>query len=338
MGSTPSKPMSRSRRSFLQRSSLISFSVLALPGCVVSAGYNSANARHDGGYQLDDRMDSASQDSRVRTLVLHYTARPLDTSLEMLTQGQYQVSAHYLVPDQAINGDPFTIYQLVPETRRAWHAGVSYWQGDRMINASSIGIEIVNLGFPPEDESLPLMQRRWYNYPPAQMHAVARLMADIIARHDIKPHKIVGHADVAPGRKFDPGPLFPWHILFTQYQIGAWPDAEAVQHYQTHQSFSGDIRTLQAKLLAYGYDTPQSGLLDEATRHVIAAFQMHFRPAKYDGEPDVGTVAILDALLEKYVGRPRSQPMDRQPATHFPSTIDHQEKGSDIWPSPHGGR
>jgi len=122
---------------------------------------------------------------------------------------------------------------------------------------------------------------------------------------------VVGHADVAPGRKTDPGPLFPWRELFLRYQIGAWPDDDRVQFYQRNFPFilpvddpAGQrqaIATLQKKLLNYGYDTPQTGELDEKTAAVIAAFQMHFRPRLYDGVPDIETVAILDALLEKYV-------------------------------------
>lgn len=142
----------------------------------------------------------------MRTLVLHYTAESLADSIASLTDPQKQVSSHYLVPDAANGGERFRIYSLAPESRRAWHAGVSYWQGERMLNASSVGIEVVNLGFPAQDGNAPLMNRRWYPYPDAQIAVVGRLAADIVARHAILPRKVVGHADIAPGRKLDPGP------------------------------------------------------------------------------------------------------------------------------------
>lgn len=218
------------------------------------------------------------------------------------------------MPDAADAGTLFRVYALVPETNRAWHAGVSYWQGERLLNASSIGVEIVNTGFPDADENAPLMRRRWAPFPDAQMAVVGRLAADIAARHEIPPQKVVGHSDIAPGRNLDPGPLFPWRMLHEQYGVGAWPDAIAVEYYRACRPFRGDIAELQAKLLAYGYDTPQTGVLDLRTTDVIAAFQMHFRPARYDGVPDAETVAILDALLDKYIERDRQRLRDGQAA------------------------
>lgn len=103
-------------------------------------------------------------------------------------------------------------------------------------------------------------------------------------------------------------------MLHEQYGVGAWPDAIAVEYYRACRPFRGDIAELQAKLLAYGYDTPQTGVLDLRTTDVIAAFQMHFRPARYDGVPDAETVAILDALLDKYIERDRQRLRDGQAA------------------------
>lgn len=325
----------RSRRNFLALSSTVPLtaaaSVLPLDGCADDAG-----AQGTAAYRIDSRITSRNQDSRVRTLVLHYTAQPLEVSLRTLTEAEYQVSAHYLVPDAPDRDQVFRIYRLVDEARRAWHAGISYWQGDRMLNAGSIGIEIVNPGFPAQDENAPLMNRRWYPYPDAQIEVVAQLAASLIARHEIRPHKVVGHADVAPGRKWDPGPLFPWQAIFERHRIGAWPDAEAVDYYRHDRPFDGNIAQLQSKLLAYGYDTPQSGLLDPQTADVVAAFQMHFRPARYDGVPDVETVAVLDALLEKYFGMGRPG-MLRTPV-QGPVAPAVGEKGSDVWPLPDGAR
>lgn len=318
------------RRDFLARTSMWSAATFALP--IAGCGGSLADEMQRADYVIDTSIQSPNQDSRVRTLVFHYTAETLADSLASLTDSQKQVSSHYLIPDTGTGGERLRVYALVPEPRRAWHAGVSYWQGDRMLNASSVGIEAVNLGFPPQDENAPLMNRRWYPYLPAQIAAIGKLAADVVARHDIPPQKVVGHSDIAPGRKFDPGPLFPWQKLYEQYQVGAWPEAEAVSYYRSHQPFHGDIAELQAMLLAYGYDTPQTGVLDAQTVSVVAAFQMHFRPAQYDGVPDVETVAILNALLEKYFGRSRSQLRQAVPGQLGPRG--ENEKGDDSWPAP----
>ncbi|MDA8456553.1 N-acetylmuramoyl-L-alanine amidase [Acidovorax sp. GBBC 3334] len=253
--------------------------------------------------RIDRSVRSESQDARVRHLVLHYTAAPLARSMQLLTEADFRVSAHYLVPE----GEDLPVYQLVPEDRRAWHAGPSYWQGERMLNASSIGIEIVNPGFPDEDQALPPMLRRWHPYGEAQFQVLARLAAGIVARHGIRPTRVVGHSDIAPGRKSDPGPLFPWERLYREHGIGAWPDAAAVERHARLWPFAGDTASLQSRLQAYGYDTPQTGVFDEATQQAVIAFQMHFRPARYDGVPDTETAAILDALLEKYRGPGRAE-------------------------------
>lgn len=304
----PAKIADNRYRNFVKWASLWSLGVSTalLAGCASNA---SLQKKADD-YFIDASVHSANQDSRVRTLIMHYTALPLDKSLTTLTRPDKKVSAHYLVPEEGIDKDHFRVYELVPESCRAWHAGFSYWQGERMLNAGSIGIEIVNLGF---DQTLnqaantPLMERAWYPYTDAQIAVIGELAAKIVARHGILPQKVIGHSDIAPGRKSDPGPLFPWQILYEKYHVGAWPDAEAVDYYRNNQPFENDIAVLQKKLLAYGYDTPQNGNLDQATIAVITAFQMHFRPKKYDGVPDVETVAILDALLEKYFRRSRNE-------------------------------
>lgn len=261
-------------------------------------------------YTLDKSVKTPNQDSRVQFLVFHYTALPLEKSLKVLASEGTGVSAHYLVSDTPGATGMMEVYRLAREERRTWHAGVSFWSGSRLLNPASIGIEIVNLGYHEADDKLPLMQRRWYPFSAQQIEATAQLAQNIIKRHHIKPVNVVGHADVSPGRKVDPGPLFPWHELFVRYQIGAWPDADRVEFYKNTSPFSQplnaaliptpQITALQQKLQRYGYETPQTGILDEQTSAVIAAFQMHFRPTLYDGMPDVETVAILDALLEKY--------------------------------------
>lgn len=258
--------------------------------------------------QIDDSVNSPNQDARVRFLVLHYTAADLPRSMELLTSPQAAVSAHYLVPDQSAVDGGWRVFRLVPESQRAWHAGNSVWQKSAQLNSASIGIEIVNLGYPADDEALPLMQRHWASFSLRQMQAVGVLAQEIVRRYGIAPDRVVGHGDIAPGRKVDPGPAFPWEWLFRMYGVGAWPDPSVVDWYLRHHPWQGDIGFLQQALADYGYAVPRSGQLDEATLEVVAAFQMHFRPASYDGRPDAETVARLEALLEQYRGRPRPLP------------------------------
>ncbi|MCA3795116.1 MAG: N-acetylmuramoyl-L-alanine amidase, partial [Burkholderia sp.] len=203
------------------------------------------------------------------------------------------------------------VYQLVPEAQRAWHAGVSAWQGTTELNAVSIGIENVNRG--PLDPQ----NRTWQPYPPGQVEALIRLSKDIVARYRIPPTRVVGHSDIAPQRKIDPGPLFPWHAL-AQAGVGAWPDDASVAARLGGRDPHApvDVRELQLKLARYGYDVPIDGVLDARTRRVFAAFQMHFRQSDYAGNPDAESDAIAQALLDKYV--PGTQPMDNAPAAGAP--------------------
>ncbi|MBW5798897.1 N-acetylmuramoyl-L-alanine amidase [Halomonas elongata] len=244
------------------------------------------------GYRVDHGHPSSAHDSRVRQLILHYTHEDEATSLSILTGPR--VSSHYLLPVPARQGE-HRVYQLVDESRRAWHAGASHWRGQSGLNATSIGIEIVNAG--PERGA---DQRRWAPYPDAQIDTLIALLRDIAARHDIAPDDILGHADVAPERKVDPGPAFPWKRLH-EAGIGAWPDADEVAHYRRRfATRPPDLTTFQQALAEWGYTLPPSGRLDERTRAVLRAFQMHFRPADYRGRPDIESAARLWALLAKY--------------------------------------
>jgi N-acetyl-anhydromuramyl-L-alanine amidase AmpD len=249
------------------------------------------------GYIVDRSVLSPNRDFRERTLILHYTAVDLPTALNRFTQPSYGVSTHYLVASGEASR---RVFGIVPEEERAWHAGISQWKGVNNLNFSSIGIEIVNLGFPADDENLPPMQRRWYPYDDLQIDIVGQLARHIVDKYAIEPSQVVGHSDVAPGRKFDPGPLFPWQRLYQNYGVGAWPDAETVASFQREKPYDGDVASLQARLVRYGYGLNPSGVMDQATTDVLSAFQMHFRPARYDGTADLETVAILDALLAKY--------------------------------------
>jgi N-acetylmuramoyl-L-alanine amidase len=234
------------------------------------------------GLKIDRSIVAKSQNSRIEFLVVHYTSLGNEASLKILSENN--VSSHYLITDEP---SP-RVYQLVDESRRAWHAGASEWFGRSDMNAGSIGVEIVNHGRDGDT---------WQPYTPAQIEIVASLFQDIIKRHQIKPFNIVGHSDIAPQRKIDPGPLFPWKELANQ-GIGRWYNEALAKAYEAEFLRDGppDIRWLQQALSRAGYNTPRTGVLDNATRNVVAAFQMHYRPARYDGQPDAETLAILKAL------------------------------------------
>lgn len=237
------------------------------------------------GPQIDHRYSAKGQSSRVKFVVLHYTVSDLPTSIRILTQ--QVVSSHYLLTDEA---DP-VIYGLVDESRQANHAGVSYWKGYTQLNASSVGIEIVNPGFSEGPNG-----RVWHPFPQTQVDRLIALVKDIMARHQIPPEHVIGHADVAPQRKQDPGPMFPWHQL-AQHGLIQWPDAAKVAAARAiHDAQLPDVAWFQQKLAAIGYAVPRHGELDGETRAVIGVFQMKYRPATIDGTPDAETASLLDAL------------------------------------------
>jgi N-acetylmuramoyl-L-alanine amidase len=266
----------------------LGYLVLILSAC------STMHLQDRGDYLVDTGHQSVATDSRIKHLIIHYTVGSFQQSLDELTKGQ--VSAHYLVPQQPTDARS-VVLQLVPEQERAWHAGISYWQGRNNINDTSIGIEIVNRG-PTDTEQ----GRNWAPFTSFQIRMVKDLAADITKRYGIAPYDILAHSDIAPSRKADPGPLFPWKEL-ADAGIGAWPDAATVSRYlagrDPRQSIE-NIGLLQAQLRQYGYDAPLTGQLDPATIQILVAFQMHFRAADYSGTPDAETQAIVEALLEKY--------------------------------------
>ncbi|MFN7220605.1 MAG: N-acetylmuramoyl-L-alanine amidase, partial [Burkholderiales bacterium] len=241
---------------------------------------------------IDRSYNSVSQDSRAQFLILHYTAIDNPKSLKVLTEGA--VSSHYLVTDGAEDLPGHSspkIFQLVHDHRRAYHAGLSSWKGHTQLNAASIGIEIVNLGYRDGPSG-----REFFDYPDAQMDLVIRLVKKIVKEHDIRPDRILGHSDIAPLRKSDPGPRFPWKRLADEGLI-PWPDQQNVAEKLTYYSTTlPNVLWFQQKLAEHGFDPPQSGELDKATRAMISAFQMKYRQSKFDGEPDAETAAILDVM------------------------------------------
>lgn len=236
------------------------------------------------GPRIDHSYTASGQNSRVQYIVLHYTSTDLPHSLQLLTQEE--VSAHYL-----INAAPPTIYQLVDENRRAWHAGVSEWQGRTWLNATTIGIELINQGYFDTPKG-----RYWQPYAQPQIDALIVLLKDIMQRHQLPPGSIIGHSDIAPQRKVDPGPLFPWKQL-ADAGLMPWPDAAVVAREQAVFTVSPpDVAWFQQQLAGLGYEVPNTGVLDDATRNVIRAFQMKYRQALYDGQPDAETAALLLVL------------------------------------------
>lgn len=269
--------------------------LLLLAGCSSPHSDRPHKLIDRGEYKIDTSNPSVAQNERVRFLVLHYTATDDAESLRILTQGD--VSAHYLVKThpENVGGKP-VVLQLVPESQRAWHAGVSYWEGRTNLNDTSIGIEIVNKGFTER-----MLGRKWYPYNESQIELIERLTRDIVERYNIAPMNVVAHSDIAPQRKSDPGPLFPWKRLAEQ-GIGAWPDDATVAKYINGRNKYdiGSVTVIQQALARYGYQIPQNGVLDNETIQVIKAFQMHFRAQNIRGVPDIETEAIALALVEKY--------------------------------------
>lgn len=237
------------------------------------------------GYRVDTSTNSIGQNSRVRHIVLHYTVSDTPSSINILTKKN--VSSHYLITDD----QPPKLYQFVPEDRRAWHAGVSQWHDNTDLNTSSIGIEIVNAGR-QEDGS-------WAEYHPAQIEMLKALLHDVVERHRVTPGNIVGHSDIAPQRKIDPGPLFPWTQLAND-GLGRWYNETAAQSHQLELEQNGlpDDVEIQLLLKKAGYAVPLHGQWDKASQNVMSVFQMHYRPSQHDGQPDAQSIAILKALRE----------------------------------------
>jgi N-acetylmuramoyl-L-alanine amidase len=220
----------------------------------------------------------------IDMIVLHYTEQSSEDALARLCDPEHSspVSSHYLVHEDG------RIDQLVPEARRAWHAGLSSWEGETDNNSRSIGIEIVNPGHP----------FGYPDYPDAQIDAVIALCREIVARHHIRATRVLAHSDIAPGRKIDPGEKFPWARLAVA-GVGLWVEPAAI-HAGTVLKLGdrGDtVAELQRALGRYGYGANVTHLYDEATRDIVTAFQRHFRPARVDGVADYSTVATLHRLL-----------------------------------------
>ncbi len=232
-------------------------------------------------------IEAASPNFNERTtppdmLVLHYTGmRTGPEALARLCDEAAKVSSHYLVEEDG------RVFRLVAEERRAWHAGLSSWKGQTDINGRSIGIEIVNPGH----------EFGYRAFPAAQIVAVIELIADIRTRWSIEDSRIVGHSDVAPDRKDDPGELFPWKQL-AQAGHGLWAEPDTAPGLPLSEGEEGaGVFALQAGFTRLGYDCAPSGKYDARTTAVVRAFQRHWRQEQVDGVADGMTRARLIALL-----------------------------------------
>ena len=209
-------------------------------------------------------FDAREAGTPVDMLVIHYTGMLSgEEALARLIDIEWEVSAHYIIEEDG------GVFRLVAEEQRAWHAGVSYWRGHRNINARSIGIELVNPGH----------DFGYRPFPEAQMRALEILATDILSRYPIPPRNVVGHSDIAPTRKNDPGELFDWRRLADK-GIGHWPERA------TH----GPDNIMDA-LSFIGYDIQDYAL-------AVAAFQRHFRPMEVHGVTDPDTQYWLQGTAE----------------------------------------
>jgi N-acetylmuramoyl-L-alanine amidase len=222
-------------------------------------------------------------DPRPDMILLHYTGMPdAGSALERLCSPSSQVSAHYLVLEDG------RVIQMVQESRRAWHAGASFWAGETDINSRSIGIEVVNPGH----------DYGYTDFPTRQIAAVTTLCRGIQTRNTISPMRVLAHSDVAPSRKQDPGEKFPWRTLWDS-GVGHWVKSARITEEGAVLALGdrGDaVAEMQDALAKYGYGISVSGIFDSATHDVVKAFQRHFRPQRVDGISDHSTRITLREL------------------------------------------
>jgi N-acetylmuramoyl-L-alanine amidase len=236
---------------------------------------------------VEDRRDRRTPD----ILLLHYTGMKSATkAVEWLARADSRVSCHYVIDNDG------HITQMVPEAKRAWHAGISSWHGETDMNSASIGIEIHN---PGHDMGYP-------EFPKAQVASIIRLGLDIVERQGIPCERVLAHSDIAPMRKIDPGEKFPWHIL-AEAGLGAWvsPSPRRTDSFEFKIGDSGPgVQAAQSLFQRYGYDLDPNGTFGDRTEHVVRAFQRHFRPCHVDGRIDLSTLSTLERLIAAYRPQP----------------------------------
>ena len=282
------------------------FACLLISGYSLHANNSKSDVqiiKNDAGAETIDPVTykSVGQNFRQRFIILHYTALDDENSIKVLTE--QEVSAHFLITTR----DEEPIYNLVPEDKRAWHAGESEWKSSKNLNDSSIGIEIVNLGLNEDilDDTDVGVERALKNqyrqapYTEEQIKKIAILVKYLSEKYEIAPENILGHSDVAPQRKLDPGPMFPWKELYDKYNIGMWYDEDEKNKIQTEigAEFSTlTVTAYQNEFKKFGYAIQITGVYDKQTANVIKAFQLHFRQENFNGALDIETYSILKAL------------------------------------------
>jgi N-acetylmuramoyl-L-alanine amidase len=230
-----------------------------------------------------------ARDERVDILLMHYTGMVGEgEAIERLSDPEAKVSSHYFVHEDG------RIVQMVPEARRAWHAGLSSWKGQTNINARSIGIEVANPGH----------EWGYRDFPDVQIDAVIALCRDIVARRGIKRERVLAHSDVAPDRKNDPGERFPWDRLAAA-GVGLWVEPAPIAPGRTFSSTDRgkEVEDLQKQFARFGYSAETKGLYNDNTYNVVTAFQRHFRPERVDGLADPSTCDTLKRLLTAVAAR-----------------------------------
>ena len=241
-------------------------------------------------------------ETRIRSIVIHYTQEEDDRSLEVLTAEEYPVSSHYLLSSKEDGKKP-KIYQLVKDEARAWHAGVSGWRNRTNLNDTSIGIEIVYTIACDDGAKSSYETCTFPDFHPEQIDVLIDLLGDLTKKYpSIQPLQIIGHSDIAPVRKIDPGPRFPWQYLYSK-GFGAWYDEAAMLRYL--DVFKGAMPSpdeMNVALEDIGYNLDMSFDVDDEKElnYVIKAFQAHFVPHRISGVMDPLTAAVLFALREKY--------------------------------------
>lgn len=251
---------------------------------------------------FDQRINNKNQIVEPTYIILHYTANCNETSiLKWFKNYVHPVSAHYLISP---NG---TITMTVDPKYRAWHAGESYWKGCEEMNTYAIGIEIINPGStkqkkdPCGKDSITWSKKDcylvtgsdncWYPFTTQQINSLIELCKYLMKKYKISPENIIGHSDIAPGRKVDPGPLFPWRFL-AENGIGMWTT-------NTKNFKEIDIKNAQEYLKLVGYNNKITGILDDQTKKNLKAFQMHFRPNNIDGQLDQETFNLLANMAKQ---------------------------------------
>lgn len=232
-------------------------------------------------------FDSRPKDVLINLLVLHYTGmKTAEDALNHMCNPDSKVSAHYMIYEDG------KIVQLVPEEKRAWHAGISCWHGRASLNDTSIGIEIVNpgheFGYRPFTEE--------------QMKSVIELSKDIISRNNIIPNNVVGHSDIAPTRKEDPGELFNWPLLAKE-GIGLWPKKKIIWSPQTVICAPGDeskeVLIMQKSLRKYGYYIRTDGTFGSITERIVKSYKRHFVPEHLNVVWDKLSQYRIDNLIKQ---------------------------------------